>query len=130
MTADPQLMQLLADWRRLTQEETQAIAAEDWSALTGHQYRKAELQEAISRALIASNATAQARADLRPALPKGVGTMVRDLISLEEQNSRLLRDRQQQRLAEAQRASCTVRDLQQMRRAYRSPLAPHWQSYS
>jgi len=123
------LTSLLTEWRRLTEEEGQAIRNGNWTGLADQQAGKAQLQTEISR-LQGLFATVSDPAIGSSHLDPGLEPLVRELLALEARNRDLLAARRLDHQAESRGLAKTTRDLTNMRRAYgRSPNL-HWQSYS
>jgi hypothetical protein len=130
MTQGSELMHLLADWRHLTRCEGQAILMDDWRNLADHQSRKARLQEEITRVLASAHTMSDDRSQFSGADRAEIAPAVQELVALETQNLDLLAQSRRNRQPEFQRLAQTVRNLQQMRRAYGPSRGPHWHSYS
>jgi molecular chaperone GrpE (heat shock protein) len=127
MNATADLIRLFAEWRRLTERESQAILSDDWKGAARHQNQKEQLQEEMTRAIErirSSDESASGEEQRR------FHSVASELAALETRNRDLLRDKRQRRQAEVERLNQTTRDLHGVRRAYGSNTAPHWQSYS
>ena len=120
----------LAEWRRLTGLESQAILSGDWREVPELQGRKAQLQAEIQRLLAPAVATPFAEPHRSRGMEGKFDAAVSELIALERRNGDLLAEKRKCRLAESERLALTLRNLQGVRRAYGSSRSPHWQSYS
>ena len=130
MDATADLTRALAEWRRLTNLEGEAILGGDWHGLAEQQTRKAQLQPAIQSALALVRATPSAEACTFSEVERKFDSTVGELIALERRNGDLLVAKRNRRQAESERLSRTLHDLQGVKRAYGSSRGPHWQSYS
>jgi len=130
MDATADLARALAEWRRLTHLEGEAIRSDNWRGLAEHQARKAQLEEEIRRALALARATSAVPTHASRKMEPGVDATVSELIALEGRNAELLAVKRHRRQAESERLALTLRDLHGVRRAYGSSRGPHWQSYS
>jgi hypothetical protein len=130
MSAYDQLLRLYEGWRCLTEAESSAIAAAEWTRLAACQKAKHTLQAQISQASLQLETELQCRPQHRPRIERELRAIVQTLISLEQGNQETLA-RQQQRArekeSELQQARRNLRHLQQ---AYASSPTPAWQSYS
>ena len=119
MNPAPDWLSLLAEWRRLTELESEAILQDDWQNVAALQQRKTELQTAIT----AARPLAAGPADKLPAL-------VAELIALETSNWEVLAGKQERQRAELEHVNETSRNLRGVRRSYGDSPAPRWHSYS
>jgi hypothetical protein len=123
------LRALLLEWRRLTEEEGQAILSGRWSIVSEHQARKAGLQAEMTQQLELAQPSRDP-AKLSQDSDQGLGGLAREVIALEARNRDLLATGRLNRRSEAQRLVQTVLDLRNMRRAYRPLREACWESYS
>ena len=130
MDATADLARALAEWRRLTHLEGEAIRSDNWPGLTEHQARKAQLEKEIQHALALAREAPGAPTHTSREMEPGVDATVSELIALEERNAELLAVKRHRRQAESERLALTLRDLHGVRRAYGSNRGSHWQSYS
>lgn len=120
MDSPTDLLSVLAEWRRLTEREAQAILNENWKQVAEQQQRKAQLQEAIA---CAPNPTGPEAGD-------NLAAIVNQLVLLETNNRDVLTAKRQSRQVELQRVNETQRNLQGVRRTYGEPHSHRWHSYS
>jgi hypothetical protein len=130
MDAPVDLAHALAEWRRLTHLEGEAILSDNWQGIAEHQARKAQLEGEIQHALALVRSAPAAPTHPSRKMEPGVDATVSELIALEGRNAELLAVKRHQRQAESERVALTLRDLHGVRRAYGSSRGPHWQSYS
>ena len=130
MDATVDLAHALAEWRRLTNLEGEAILSDNWHGIAEHQARKAQLEGEIQHALALARITPAASAHNSREMEPGVQAAVGELITIERRNADLLAAKRHRRQAESERLALTLRDLHGVRRAYGSSRGPHWQSYS
>ncbi len=130
MDATANLTCALAEWRRLTDLEGEAILGDDWPGLAEQQTRKAQLQPEIQSALALVRANPSAEAHTSPEVERKFDATVGELMALERRNGDLLVAKRNRRQAESERLSRTLHDLHGVKRAYGSSRGPHWQSYS
>jgi hypothetical protein len=130
MDAPVDLAHALAEWRRLTHLEGEAILSDNWHGIAEHQARKAQLEGDIQQALALSRTRASSSARTSREMEAEVQAAVGELITLEGRNADLLAAKRHRRQAESERLALTLRDLHGVRRAYGSSRGPHWQSYS
>ena len=110
------LQDLYTRWAVLTQAESEAIRAHDWTALSKHQIDKAALTDEISRQPNPGTASLKA--------------LLTQLIKLEEENATLLA-REKQFVIERQRGlRHASRNLRQVHQAYSGKRPALWNSYS
>ena len=121
-TLDP--AQLFAEWRQLTEAETLAITAHDWSGLAEVQHRKSDLQEALDIAEHAPTATRS-----RPQ-HDAIRAAIDQLIRLEASNHKLLTERIAAMRTEKESLHRSAGNLRRLHRYSPSPDASAWQSYS
>ena len=128
VTAD--LTRALAEWRRLTELEGEAILSNDWHGVADQQSRKAQLQPEIQRAVEFFWAIPSAQAHAFQEVERQSSSAAAELIALERLNADLIAEKRKLHQAESQRLALILRDLEGVRRAYGSSNRPHWQSYS
>ena len=129
MKGQDDLMGLLAEWRRLTNEEGLAIENEDWKDLAQRQHQKKLLQEKID-SLGQFQSSAEALTGRAPARSE-VARLVSELQGLEGRNLSLLQTKRQSNRLEWNRLNQSLRTIHGLRRAYGAPAARgYWQSYS
>jgi hypothetical protein len=120
----------LAEWRRLTELEREAILSDNWQEVTEQQSRKTQLQAELGRLLALACATPFPQAHTFRAIDGKFDSAVSELMALERQNGDVLAAKRKCRQAELKRLVMTLRDLQGVRRAYGSSRGSLWQSYS
>ena len=130
MDATADVTRALAEWRRLTELEGEAIVGDNWHRVAEQQSRKAQLQAEIGRALALVRATPSPQAHVLETVERKFSSTASELMALERHNADLLASKRQRRQAESERLALTLRDLQGVRRVYGSSRGPHWQSYS
>ena len=130
MHATADVTRALAEWRRLTDLEGEAIINDDWPEVAEHQSRKAQLQTEIQRALALVRAAPSDQVHSSREVERQIDFAVGELMALERGNGELLIAKRNRRQAESERLSTTLHDLQGVKRAYGSSRGPHWQSYS
>ena len=128
MNTAADLMSVLAEWRRLTEREAQAILNDDWKNVAEQQQRKAQLREAIDRARESAGAA-------RPTNERDGGedklkAVVTELVALETRNRDVINAKRQGCQAELDRVNETVRNLRGVRRTYGGFHSHRWHSYS
>jgi hypothetical protein len=130
MNPAAELARLLAEWRRLTELEWQAILQDRWPELTRHQQDKAGLRPQIARLLEQVRAVRPARQTTVEPVADPLRGAVSELIALQKRNSEALHAKCRSKRAELEGLSQTLRNLQGVRRAYGGLEAHVWQSYS
>jgi len=125
-----ELRRALAEWRRLTTLEGQAIQTGDWQQVADHQARKSQLQADIQHALDLPRATPFASPQVHGQTETEADSAVRELIALEQRNADLLAQKRSRHQAESACLTRTLRDLGGVRRAYCVNRGAHWHSYS
>ena len=116
------LESLIAEWRRLTEVEREAIGRADWAEVRRQQVMKLELRAQLSDAALIFREESSATRQLRPQL--------KELMALESANARavaLQREQVGRALAESDRAAGQLRGLN---RAYGAASGANWVSYS
>ena len=83
MDATANLTCALAEWRRLTDLEGEAILGDDWPGLAEQQTRKAQLQPEIQSALALVRANPSAEAHTSPEVERKFDSTVGELMALE-----------------------------------------------
>ncbi len=124
MSAHPaaELVELYRRWRELTTDEGAAIASERWSRVSELQAQKAKLQVAVE------HATSVFPSDLR--LPSELATILRDLVDMESENSRLLDQKLEAARSEQASLDRSGHNLRRLRGSYGQARTAGWQSYS
>jgi len=125
-----ELSRALAEWRRLTALEGQAIQTGNWQQVAEHQARKSQVQADIQHALSLPRATPFAPRHVPLETETEANSAVRELIELEQRNADLLAEKRSRHQAESARLTRTLRDLGGVRRAYGCSHGAHWHSYS
>ncbi len=115
---DQQLPGLLAQWRELTERESEAIRMGQWAEVHRHQREKQDLQLAISQSSPAARSAPQLR------------SAVSELMTLERQNAELLGERLSQARRRRDESEQSCRNLRRMRQSYGSVAQSNWHSYS
>lgn len=130
ITAEAALLQLYQQWRRLAENEGEAIRAQNWTAVAECNARLAALQPRITRL------TAEVRLEWRrngvnlEQKEKELRQIISDLIELGEQNSGSLtaaRDTVRKNLDELDSAR---QNLRRVRRSYSASRPALWNSFS
>ena len=130
MDPSAEVLELLAEWRRLAQVEKSAIVNEDWARLADLRRGKEPLCVKITetlaraRALACSNSAVLARAE------QSFAARAAELFELETQNRDLIRGKRKAKQAQMDHLATTTRNLQGVRRAYGGSCPQLWQSYS
>lgn len=134
MSADAQLQDAYREWRRLAQEEGDAIRANDWTAVSNCQ---GELQKLQPRII---HWTAEAQQEWsrlgvdRKARENSFRSVVSELIELEWRNNALINVLRQATLAELQKLDEANHTLKRVHRSYSQPSQPcqqaTWNSFS
>jgi hypothetical protein len=130
MDATADLTLALAEWRRLTALESEAILNDNWQEVADQQSRKARLQAEIQRVLRMACSPQFPQALSSWAMQGRFDSTVSELMALERHNGNLLAAKRKRRQAESERLAMTLRDLQGVRRAYGGSQGAYWQSYS
>jgi len=124
------LMSVLAEWRRLTEREAQAILSDDWKKIAEQQQRKAQLREAITRAHELADAAPATRERAGGARESALHAAVTELVALETRNREVLSAKRLGLQAELERVNEAVRNLRGVRRTYGGAHSHRWHSYS
>jgi len=127
-TAD--LMSVLAEWRRLTEHEAQAILNDDWKSVAEQQHCKLQLREQINRARELAGARRTTSKTVGGEAEDKLKAVVTELVALETRNRDVLNAKRQGRQAECERVNETVRNLRDVRRTYGGVQSHRWHSYS
>jgi Tfp pilus assembly protein PilV len=130
MDAAADLMSVLAEWRKLTERETQAILNDDWENVAEQQQRKAQLREAINRAREWAGAARATGERSGSGWEDKLKAVVTELVALETRNRDVLSAKRQGWQAELERVNVTVRNLRGVRRTYGGVHSHRWHSYS
>jgi hypothetical protein len=128
LTAD--LMSVLAEWRRLTEREAQAILNDDWKSVAEQQQHKLQLHEQITRARELAGAARTTGTMGGGGSEDKLKEVVTELVALETRNRDVLNAKRQSRQAECARVNETVRNLRGVRRTYGGIQSHRWDSYS
>ena len=121
MTPADELSALYQQWRSLTEDEGEAIAAGAWNKLEQFQAAKARLQPRIVEL--------SQRLDV-PTHERQFRALVEELMQLERCNSASLQRRRQAAEEQMRELDKTSRHLRQLHKSYVPPAHTHWQSYS
>jgi hypothetical protein len=130
MTANQQLRNAYAEWRRLAEQEGEAIRQSNWPAVEICQTSLHDLQPQIIRW------TQQAREEwMRQgsdiALEEdSLRAVIGELIDIERRNSATLNDVRQAAHAEARQLEQTGQTLRQVQRSYAPQPSSAWTSFS
>lgn len=124
MSANPaaEIVELYRRWRELTADEGAAIASERWSRVNELQAQKSELQSAVDRLSVL------VPADLR--LPSELATILRELVAMESENSRVLDLKLESARSEQASLDRSGHNLRRLRGSYGQSRTAGWQSYS
>lgn len=117
-----ELVDLYRRWRELTADEGAAIASERWSRVTELQTQKSGLQTSVDRL------TAQLPKDAR--LPAELATILRELVGMESENSRMLDQKLEAARSEQADLDRSGHNLRRLRGSYGQARTACWQSYS
>lgn len=124
------LMGILAEWRRLTEREAQAILTDDWENVAAQQQQKLQLHEAIARALESAHGGRTASPLAGGGNDLKLNAVVTELVALETRNRDTLAAKRQSRQAEFEHLNETARNLHSVRRTYGGIRSHRWHSYS
>ncbi len=124
MSANPaaELVELYRRWRELTADEGAAIASERWSRVTELQAQKSELQLALEQA------SALIPTEVR--LPAELAIILRELVGMESENSRILDQKLETARSEQASLDRSGHNLRRLRGSYGQARTASWQSYS
>jgi hypothetical protein len=125
-TAD--LTRALAEWRRLTELEGEAIRSDNWLEVAEQQGRKERLQKEIPLAMVRAAPSPEGH-NFRE-VERRFDSEVSELMKLESCNRDLIAAKRNRYQSESESLVQTLHDLHGVRRAYGSSRGPHWQSYS
>jgi hypothetical protein len=130
MNTNDDLLGFLAEWRRLTELEGEALGAENWAQVAQHQRRKRELRAEMDTAV--ERRTGEGPRAWPPSGEREprVDDVVAELVTLELGNLDRLKQKQETKQVELARANETVRHLRGVRRAYAGANRSRWESYS
>ena len=121
MTPADELSALYAQWRRLTEDEGNAIKSSSWAQVEHYQAAKAKLQPRIVEVSERVEIVLHER-QFRP--------VVEELMEMERRNSTRLRETRRSAERQKQELDKTSRNLRQIHKSYVPPSRAHWQSYS
>ena len=130
MDTPADLMSVLAEWRRLTEREAQAILIGDWKNVAEQQERKAQLREPITRARELAGAAQATNEKAGGGGEDKLKAFVTELVALETRNRDVINAKRQGCQAELDRVNETVRNLRGVRRTYGGFHSHRWHSYS
>jgi len=130
MQTTDDLMNVLAEWRRLTEREAQAILKDDWKSVSEQQRCKVQLREAISLARDWAGAAQAASGRAGGGGEDKLQAAVAELVALETRNRDVLSVKRERCRAELERVNETVRNLHAVRRTYGGSHSHRWHSYS
>jgi hypothetical protein len=130
MQTTDDLMSVLAEWRRLTEREAQAILKDDWKSVSEQQRRKVQLREAISRARDWSGAAQVTSGRASGGGEDKLQAAVAELVALETRNRDVLSVKRERCQVELERVNEAVRNLRGVRRTYGGSHSHRWHSYS
>jgi hypothetical protein len=130
VNARSQLLELYHQWKELSEFEGIAILAANWNEVSRCQSGKAALQYGIITAHeLLQKELSPGISDPRVTDPQ-IRSIVTELILLEQRNGQWL-DEQEEKAQEQNRAlSKTSKNLRAVHKAYVSPQACVWHSYS
>jgi len=123
-----ELIQLLDQWKALTEAEHEAILSEDWVRMEQVQSQKAASQKSIE----ASHAKLLQRVprSQRTAIEDELGLVARELLNLESRNRDLLSEKLAETNAELKQLNKTTQSIRHVQRAYGTADRSFWQAYS
>lgn len=130
MSASEQLQSAYQEWRRLAENEGEAIRGGNWSLVQNCQNSLQELQPQIIRW------TQEARAEWQklgydiPAEENRLRTVIGQLIEIERRNSAWLSDIRSAARAELRELEQSGHNLRQVQRSYAPARASAWSSFS
>ena len=130
MNTPDQVMELLTEWRRLTERETCAILAADWKSLAAQQGRKGELMQAIIEVKELARSAGAGNTTSTGTEGGSLQSIVSDLVTLETRNRDLLSTCRENARDELQNSRGVARTLHGVRRAYGRGSQQQWHSYS
>jgi hypothetical protein len=124
MSAQRDLPALYAEWRRLTEQEADAIRSAQWDRLDSIQNAKRELQPLI----VAASERAQSAA---PALGEAQATSatILELIALEKRNAALLAAQSEAAREVRAHWDRSSRNLRQIQQSYSGLHRSNWAGY-
>jgi len=117
-------------WRQLTEDEREAIQANNWTRVGECQSAKQHLQPEIIRLTDLAHAECRDRHVSRAGLDYQIRKTVSELIVLETQNASTLGELMASTKREKDELDESNRNLQRVRKSYASPTGSYWQSYS
>jgi hypothetical protein len=124
------LLDLYAEWRRLTELEGAAIDREEWPVVFQQQQLKRGLQDEIVRVTEAWNHELSAAREGSAPFDRDIRPIIADLIRLESHNHELVCERRQTAHSLRQTLDQSSANLRAIHRAYAPGAAVRWQSYS
>ncbi|MSU21794.1 MAG: hypothetical protein EXS30_10420 [Pedosphaera sp.] len=126
MPAEPEIQQLYAQWRALTDAERRAIEQGAWENLKGIQAAKRDLQGLI----IGAERVSERAGELAGARDSTLKGTFEQLMRMEMDNLELLEHQMAAVRAERANLDRSSSNLRRLHRSYVSPAASAWQSYS
>lgn len=130
MQTTDDLMSILAEWRRLTEREAQAILKDDWKSVSEQQRGKLQLREAINRARDWAGADQATSGRAGGGGEDQLQAAVAELVALETRNRDVLSVKRERCQVELERVNEAVRNLRGVRRTYGGSHSHRWHSYS
>ncbi len=130
MTAEAELHNTYAEWRRLAEAEGEAIRAGNWGFVTDCQRALTRLQPTID------SLTERVRKGPAPPISNGSAhagsfrSTVLELIELERRNLAWLEHRRHNLSTHVEQFSRSSRNLRGIQRSYAPPVPAAWTSYS
>ena len=118
MNAMTDVIGLLAEWRRLSGQEREAIERGDWQGVAEQQTRKAQLRMEMTQAMASSHGYRPAALNAGAAEERTLASAVSELIALEALNRDQLRAKRRHCQERLERLQVTLHGLQKLRRAY------------
>jgi hypothetical protein len=129
MSAEHELRDLYAEWRRLAEAEGKAIREGNWEFVAQCQKAISQLPPRIDRLTGQARDLANASSDARtPKLERR--STVLDLIELQRRNLASLQERRLKLSAHVEQLSRAGRNLRGIQRSYAPAATPAWSSYS
>ena len=130
MTAREKLANLYAEWRRLTEGETESLRVDAWERLAEIHRLKAALQHDIIDATEPYDAELAHLRATAPDAENPFRKIVSELILLETRNAEILAAKRAAAAAERATLERTTTNLRHVSRSYGQPVGSAWHSYS
>jgi hypothetical protein len=129
---DPErhLLDLYAQWRRLSLAEGEAIRAANWATVEKCQADKASLQTRITAAGKSCSTKRQRPGSSEPEAERELRGLVRELLALERENEAALQAQQRRTHQQQAEFTQTSRALRRVHAAYAPGGRAGWHSYS